>query len=116
MSDKAHWLSKVQPLGAARVEIPYQRTFSPAEAERLRAGSWPQSMDDKWVVFLGESSLDLWRSWTGHCIYSLAARRAGDGVTVGPMLVNGDSQQYRRSGDADDIRLFESIIGSVLTV
>ena len=116
MSDRDHWLSKVQPLGSARVEIAYQRTFSPAEAERLRAGLWPQSMDDKWVVFLGESSLDLWRSWTGHCIYSLPARRAGDRVAVGPMLVNGNGQQYRRSGDADDIRLFESIIERVLSV
>jgi hypothetical protein len=116
MSVKDHWLSKVQPLGNARVEIAYQRTFSQAEAETLRAGLWPQSMDDKWVVFLGDSSLDLWRSWTGHCIYSLPVHRVGDGVTVGPLLVNGDSQQYRRTGDADDIRIFEAIIGRVLSV
>ena len=116
MSDKDHWLSKVQPLGSARVEIAYQRTFTPAEAERLRAGSWPQSMDDKWVIFLGESSLDLWRSWTGHCIYSLAARRVADGVAVGPMLVNSDSQQYRRTSDADDIRLFEAIVVRIVSV
>ena len=115
MSDKNHWLSKVHPLGSARVEIAYLRTFTPAEAERLRAGSWPQSMDDKWVVFLGESSLDLWRSWTGQCIYSLAAHRVADGVAVGPMLVNGDSQQYRRTSDADDIRLFEAIIGRIVS-
>lgn len=116
VSSKDHWLSKVHPLGNERIEVAYQRTFTTAEAQRLSTGSWPQSMDDKWVVFLGGSSSDLWRSWTGHCIYSLPARRAGDGIIVGPMLVNGDSQQHRRSGDSDDIRIFESIIGRVLSL
>jgi hypothetical protein len=114
MNSREHWLSRVQPLGRSRIEVAYRRTFSPAEAERLRAGSWPQSQDDRWVVQLGEGSLDLWRSWTGHCIYSLPAQTTEVGVTVGPLRVNGDSQQYRRVGDEDDVRLFESIIGSVL--
>ena len=116
MSHKDHWLSKVHPLGSSRVEIAYERTFTAAEAQRLRAGLWPESMDDKWIVFLGDSALDLWRSWTGYCIYRLPAHPAGDGVAVGPMLVNGDSQQYRRTGDADDVRIFDAIIGRVLSV
>jgi hypothetical protein len=116
MPDKDHWLSKVQPLGRRRVEVAYQRTFSASEADKLRAGLWPQEMDDRWVVHLGESSLDLWRSWTGHCIYSLPARGAIEGVAVGPLFVNSDSQQYQRPADAEDIRIFESIVARVLSV
>ena len=116
MPDKEHWLSKVQALGGSCAEVAYQRTFTAAEAERLRSGLWPQDMDDRWVVFLGESSLDLWRSWTGYCIYSLPARSIDGGVAVGPLLVNADREQYRSPGDSEDVRIFESIISRVLSV
>jgi hypothetical protein len=110
MSGKDHWLSKVRPLGSSRVEIAYQRTFTAAESEKLRTGLWPQSMDDKWVIYLGESSLDMWRSWTGHCIYSLPARSVAGGVSVGPLLVNGDGTQYCRISDKDDIQFVERLL------
>lgn len=109
-----HWLPKMKPLGPARIEVRFQRTFTVSEAERLRAGIWPQVMEEKWVVCLGDSSLDLWQSWTGICIFSLAAQASDSGVTVGPLLVNGDTTQYRRKGDAEDIRLVESLVNGVL--
>ena len=111
-----HWLPKMKPLGASRIELAFQRTFTSSEAERLRAGLWPQVMEDKWVVLLGDASLDLWRSWTGHCIFSLAAQTSDSGVTVGPLLVNTDTTQYRRQNDAEDIRIIESLIGRTLRV
>jgi hypothetical protein len=110
MSDKDRWLSKLRPLGSSRIEIAYQRTFTATEVERLCAGLWPQSMDDKWVAFLGDSSLDIWRSWTGICIYSLPAKSVPDGISVGPLHVNSDVTQYRRVSDADDIQVVERIV------
>jgi hypothetical protein len=114
MTDQDHWLSRVHPLGNLRVEIPYARTFNRTEADKLRSGFWPQDMDDKWIVFLGEASLELWRSWTGTCIFSLPARQNGDCVEVGPMFVNANLQQYRRTSDADDIQLFETLMTQFL--
>lgn len=114
MTDKEHWLSKVKPLPKRRVRVAYQRTFTAAEAEKLRTGFWSQSMDDRWVIFLGESSLDLWRSWTGHCIYSLPARITDNGLTIGPLLINDDPDQYRRPTDAENIRSFNALIDRVL--
>lgn len=106
----------MKPLGPSHIELAFRRTFTPSEAERLRAGLWPQVMEDKWVVWLGDSSLDLWRSWTGHCIFSLAAQTSDSGVTVGPLIVNTDTTQYRRQSDAEDLRLVESLIGRVLSL
>lgn len=114
MLNRDHWLSIVQPLGKERVEIAYQRSFTAAEVDKLRAGLWPQSMDDRWVVFLGPTSLDLWRSWTGHCIYSLPIQVAGDGIVVGPLTVNDNHQQYQRPDEVGDIRNFESVISMIL--
>ena len=114
MPDREHWLSRVQPLGSSRLQIEYSRAFSPAEAEKLRNGVWPQNQDERWVILLGDTSLDLWRSWTGHCIFSLPALTSDSGVMVQPLIVNGDAEQYRRVSDAEDIRLLESIINRIL--
>lgn len=114
MEEKDYWLSKVQPLGSSRIEVAYERTFTAAETQRLRAGVWPESMDDKWIVYLGESSLDFWRSWTGHCIFSLPVRSVADGVSVGPLLVTADRTQYRRTSDAEDLQLIERLLGWIL--
>lgn len=110
-----HWLPKMKPLGPSRIELPYQRTFTASEAGRFRDGIWPQVMEQKWVIFLGDSSLDLWRSWTGVCIFSLPAQASDSGVIVGPLLVNGDTTQYRRKSDAEDIRFVESVINGILS-
>ena len=113
--DRDHWLPKMKPLGSSRIELAFRRTFTLPEAERLRAGLWPQVMEDKWVVWLGDSSLDLWRSWTGSCIFSLAAQASASGLIVGPLLVSTDMTQYCRQNDAEDIRIVESLIGRTLT-
>jgi hypothetical protein len=105
----------MKPLGPSRIELPYQRTFTASEAGRFRDGIWPQVMEQKWVIFLGDSSLDLWRSWTGVCIFSLPAQASDSGVIVGPLLVNGDTTQYRRKSDAEDIRFVESVINGILS-
>ena len=109
-----HWLPKLQPRTAPGVEVDFRRTFSPDEAGRLRRGMWPQHMEDKWVIFLGESSLDMWRSWTGHCIFSLPATFSPKGVLVGPLWVNNDATQYRRQNDAEDVRIVDLLINKAL--
>jgi hypothetical protein len=116
MDEKDKWLSKTIPLGEARIEIAFQRTFTPAEVERLRIGLWPDSMDDKWVVRLGDSALEMWRSWTGHCIYHLPAQPSDGGVTVGPLIVCGDRTLYRRISDERDIQAVETLISRTLRV
>ena len=112
--DRDHWLPKMKPLGPSRIVLAFQRTFTPSEAERLRTGLWPQAMEDKWVICLCDSSLDFWRSWTGICIFSLAAETSESGVKVGPLLVNADTTQYRRKNDVEDFHLVESLINKVL--
>ncbi len=114
MSSREHWLSKVMPMGDARLEIEYERTLSPESAAKLRAGVWPQDMDDRWVICLDETALQIWRSWTGHCIFSMPARQQGEFTVVGPLIVNGDRATYQRSGDAEDIRVVDAMINRTL--
>jgi hypothetical protein len=114
VANKEHWLSKMLPLGRSQIEIAYRRTFTAQEVENLRAGLWPLDMEDRWVIHLGTSSLDMWRSWTGHCIYSLPRHAEGNGAALGPLLVNGDKRIYRSPGASQDIRACEALIDRVL--
>ena len=115
MLGRDHWMARLKPIGTSAV-IPFDRTLSPAEAKLLRAGSWPQDMDTRWGAFLDSTALQIFRSWSGHCIYSLpASAQADQSVLVGPLHVNADSAVYRRSGDAaEEIRLATAVLAGVL--
>lgn len=71
-------------------------------------------MDDRWIIFLGDASLDVWRSWTGTCIYSLPVRQTGDGVVAGPILVNANREEYQSRGADEDVRIFEKLLDRIL--
>lgn len=114
MSDRDHWLPRVKPIVASSL-IPFQRTLAESDAERLRAGSWPQDMEDRWGMYLADGALQIFRSWTGHCIYSLPAIAQPDrSVTLGPLHVNADTAVYRRCADPAEINTAASLIDAAL--
>jgi hypothetical protein len=109
-----YWDSLSQPMPAPRVELPFGRSFTDAEAERLRRGLIPQTMEDKWFGVLHPGALDFYRSWTGLHIYSLPVREGPGGIEVGPLIVNDDPAQYRRRGDHFDLEMAHRLIGRML--
>jgi len=116
MTLKNHWLSKVKPLPAKRIEVIFHRRLTEVQAQIMRVGNWPIDMEDRWVVFLGDASLDMWRSWSGDCIYRLPAKSDGDGVEIGPLFVNADRRIYRSPGKATDVRNVEMLIDQTLAL
>jgi hypothetical protein len=63
-------------------------------------------------VLLNEGSLDIHRSRTGRCIYSLPVRAVGSGVEAGALLVNNDDDsRYRRGDERRDCELAAMLIG-----
>src|SRR4051812_31392627 len=114
MPGRDHWMARLKPIGASSV-IPFQRTLAPMDAERLRAGLWPQDMDGRWGMFLDSTALQMFRSWSGHCIYSLPAAPQPDGsIVLAPLHVNSDAAVYRRSQDVDEVRIASSLIDAAL--
>ena len=113
-SNREHWLSIRQPLPSRRVEIPYRRRFTQAEAQRLRRGFWPQGTDDRWVIEIDGEALQMWRSWTGFCVFRLAVKTIKNGIEIGPLIVNDDPAQYRRSTNRHDVKTVNELIRMVL--
>ncbi len=115
MADRKHWESRVKPLPEKRHVLPYGRSFDQAEVSLLGRGLLPQSQDDRRVVLLHDGSLDIYRSWTGHCIYSLPLKPVASGLAAEAILVNGDEGQYRRGDERRDYEAVEMLIGRVLS-
>lgn len=67
------------------------RVFTHDEMTRLRAGLVPEEMEDKWFVVFTDDELRLYRSWTGHHIYTVRFEPAPWGERIAELLVDGAS-------------------------
>ena len=66
---KASWDNK--PLSEKRISLPYDRKFSLEEYKLISYGFIPDSMEDKWFIYLENDVVYFHRSWTGICIFQL---------------------------------------------
>lgn len=115
MDDRDEWLSRLRRM---RLSWPVRcaRSFSAEEVAKLREGLWPAALDDRWVVWLDEGSVRVWRSWTGECLYEaeLVLDEAGAGQCR-VLRVCDDADIYQRSATEEgEIDRFEGVLALVL--
>jgi len=72
MKEKATRKShSVYPFSRRRAQIPFERSFTAEEFERVKLGVVPQEMEDHWFIFFEGRHQNIYfvRSWTGFCAY-----------------------------------------------
>lgn len=95
--------------------LPPERIWSDGEWARIRLGLAARDMDDRWDIVTEDHVVHLHRSWTGNEIFAATFAPAdGDGWRIIGALAERDPERYRRSGDADDRRLLELVLGLLL--
>ena len=52
-------------------ELRLDRKLNSLELKKVKEGSQPNHMDDKWVIYFEEPWLYFHRFLTGHCIYKI---------------------------------------------
>jgi hypothetical protein len=109
---RASW--KTKPAPSERAALPYARTFSRAEYDRLQRGLVPDQMEDKWFIFFEDSWLFFHRSWTGTCIYAVKLREEGDGFAAAEAWVNRVPEEYRETDDAYDAKVLAFLVDRLL--
>jgi hypothetical protein len=90
----------------ARSQLWLRRTFLPRELAKLQEGFIPESMDDRWFVFMEDDWVYFHRSWTGSCIYQVRL----SGNTIAEAWVNGDPSAYSSDGDESERTILESLL------
>ena len=115
MDEREEWLTRLRVM---RLSWPIRcpRTFSPDETALLREGFWPRDMDDRWVIWLDQGLLRVWRSWTGECIYEAELTTDEAGAAHCQVLrVCDDTDMYARSNqESVEIDRFEGVLTLLL--
>jgi hypothetical protein len=101
-------------LPARRAALLIDREFTDEEYEQIRRGFIPESMEDKWFMFIEENTLYIHRSWTGNCIYQLQFLREDTKYAIREAYVNRDETQYAGSSDDYDAKLLLFLIDHLL--
>lgn len=71
--------------------LAYARRFSPEETEILVRGIVPLGMEDHWFIFEEDDVLHLYRSWTGHELFTIQLRRLADGgAEIAEVMLNNE--------------------------
>lgn len=102
------------PMPEERAALDIQRQFTAEEYDRLLRGSIPDSMDDRWFIFMEDDVLYFHRSWSGHCAYQLELEASDGGYVVKEAWVNRDAEQYASAGDEFDAVVVTSLIDNLL--
>ena len=76
------------------IEVKLDRKLNTLELKRVKEGSQPNHMDDKWVIYFQEPWLYFHRLLTGNCIYKIHIDCQGSNCKANKAFVNGDSAQY----------------------
>ncbi len=71
-----------------RIWLPFSRTFSPKEYERIKLGITPVSSDDHWYVYFQDEWLYIHRSWTGVGVFQVHIEADEDAYRVSEVWMN----------------------------
>jgi hypothetical protein len=115
MEDRDEWLTRLRKMRLAW-PVRCARTYSPEDMQRLAEGLWPASLDDRWVVWLDQGLLRVWRAWTGECIYEaeLAVDEAGAGHCRVLRVCDEPEVYTRSSAEEGEIDRFEGVLALLL--
>jgi hypothetical protein len=98
----------------SRVQIPFERSFTEDEFLRVKRGFVPESMEERWHIFLKGRWLYFARSWTSYCIYKARLQKCGNACRIAEVWVSRDPRQYGTTDTREDAAILRTLIDEVL--
>lgn len=92
-----------------RERIVIDRTFTPDQFAKIKAGHIPQEMEDKWFVYFDEGWLHFHRSWTGYCIFLVKLVEIDAGWQIAEAWVSRDESRYQSQDVEEDLDLLTNV-------
>lgn len=103
-----------RPLPAEHARLVVERAFTEQEYARIEYGVIAYRMEDRWFIFLEDTTLFFHRSWTGYCIFQVSLAQQGTTYAIANVLVNRDPTQYSGSSDSHDTQLLLWLINHLI--
>ena len=103
----------VYPFSRKRALIPFERSFTVEDFERVKLGVIPQEMEDHWFIFFESRRQNIYfvRSWTGFCAYVAHVEQINDNPRIAKAWA---SRQYGSADVKDDAEILGMVIEKVL--
>jgi hypothetical protein len=95
------------------IEFKLDRELNELELARIKEGSFPRHMDDKWIIYFQDTWLYFHRFLTRYCIYKVHIMFVDSTVNIDKVLINGDPKQYK-SAKENEPELFLEIFNLFL--
>lgn len=105
---------KIRPMPPQHTRLELDGSYTRTEYVTISQGFIPQSMEDKWFIYLEGDWLHFHRSWTGTCVFQLKIIPVEDRYAAVEAVVNRDPSQYRGASDAYDVELMAHLIDQLL--
>ena len=109
---KSDWKTLKMPCSCTEIGLDIPLTDE--EFELLSLGHVPEVMEDHWFSYFDGESLNMYRSWTGYCIYRVRIQKLRDGYAIVGATVNRDASQYSETSDDRDCIMVEILVGEAL--
>jgi|APSaa5957512622_1039677.scaffolds.fasta_scaffold53425_2 O-acetyl-ADP-ribose deacetylase len=97
-----------------RVCLKIDRTYSQEDFMKIDRGFIPESMEDKWFIYIEENLLRIHRSWSGICIYLVRFEDYENSIRISKAWANRNSNEYKETDDVYDAHLLLWIIDMFL--
>lgn len=97
---------KIEPMPEMHETFELSRPLTNKETEALRRGYIPETMDDRWFMYMEGDTLFAHRSWTGRCIFKVDFKEDGHHVVT----VNRDPVQYGCNDIEEDIDTLNGLL------
>jgi len=104
----------IQCMPEAATMLDYGREFSGEEFKMISRGFIPQEMEDKWFMYLDNTTLCIHRSWTGLCIYQVELQEKANGWAVSQAWINCNPDQYTRKDDCYESERLDKLISFLI--
>lgn len=108
-ANRTSW-HKVKPLSQIYKNISLERRFSLDEYKIISQGYIPNSLDDKWFIFIEENIMFIYNSRAGTCIYQIIFQKSDDHYEIINVLVNRDPKEYINTNEIYDLHQVDFII------
>jgi hypothetical protein len=105
---------KTEPMPDVHVRLQLEGAFTDEAFRLIALGVIPGSMEDKWFVYYEPPWLNLYRSWTGYCIYRVRCDPGDGEVKVVEAIVNREPQQYSQADGEREVELLETLLLSII--
>jgi len=97
-----------------RATIPFDRSFTAVEFERVRQEIMPETMEERWFVVFEAPWLHIGRSWTGFTIFDVRIVQDGDRYKIAEVWANRDAKQYGETNLRREVETLRMVIDHII--